>query len=71
MDFNQAGQLSVYLKVTSVLTINALENGDFLNFIFYFLADNHKLIHTQQDVSPMSHFDSKGNVPYEAKQKDN
>ena len=48
MDTNQAGQNSVYLKATSVLTINALENGDFLNFIFYFLATKHELIHTHQ-----------------------
>ena len=53
----------MYLKVIPVPRLNALENGDFLNFIFYFLADKHEQIHTQQDV--MSQNDSKGNVPYE------
>ena len=71
----------MYLKVTSVLTINALENGDFLNFILDFLAARHPnsltrkqsthlcffLRPQKQDVSPMSHFDSKGNVPYKPK----
>ena len=38
----------MYLKATSVPRLNALENGDFLNFIFYFLADKHEQIHTHQ-----------------------
>ena len=64
-----------------MLTINALENGDFLNFILDFLAARHPnsltrkqsthlcffLRPQKQDVSPMSHFDSKGNVPYKPK----
>ena len=54
----------MYLKIISLPRLNALENGDFLNFIFYFLAAKHELIHNQQDMSQMKQNASNKNVPY-------